>query len=230
MCNLLSKFIKFLFLALCFNGSLLAAESGGITIGGTRLIYKETKKEVSLSVANSDSAPYLIQSWAETHAGGSDKAPFIVTPPLFRLEANQQSLLRIVKTGSSLPENKESLFWLNVKSIPSGKAKSGVNTLQIAIKTRIKLIYRPTSVKGSPGDEAEKLIWRINGNRLTVDNKTPFIMNFQMVKVGTSDVKDATYVLPMSTATYSIPKGSSGKVSWKLINDYGGTSKIYSQK
>ncbi|HCE8856097.1 TPA: molecular chaperone [Klebsiella michiganensis] len=230
MCNLLSKFIKFLFLALCFNGSLLAAESGGITIGGTRLIYKEAKKEVSLSVANSDSAPYLIQSWAETHAGGSDKAPFIVTPPLFRLEANQQSLLRIVKTGSSLPENKESLFWLNVKSIPSGKAISGVNTLQIAIKTRIKLIYRPTSVKGSPGDEAEKLIWRINGNKLTVDNKTPFIMNFQMVKVGTNDVKDATYVLPMSTATYSIPKGSSGKVSWKLINDYGGTSKIYSQE
>jgi P pilus assembly chaperone PapD len=47
----------------------------------------------------------------------------------------------------ALPQDKESLFWLNIKAIPS--ASQVDNTLQIAIKTRIKLIYRPATMKGA---------------------------------------------------------------------------------
>ncbi|MGL5387631.1 MAG: fimbrial biogenesis chaperone [Serratia sp. (in: enterobacteria)] len=200
-----------------------AANVGGVTVGGTRLIYDGGKKEASLSVTNTDTNPYLIQSWAETQNGGAEKAPFIVTPPLFRLDGNQQNLLRIVRTGGSLPEDRESLYWLNVKSIPAGSKKEGANTLQIAVKTRIKLIYRPQGLKGTPEDVTGKLTWSQSGTQLTVANSTPFVMNFQQVKVGGREVKDITYVLPMSQATFSVPANVSGGVSWKLISDYGGT-------
>lgn len=68
----------------------------------------------------------------------------MVTPPLFRLGAGQENNLRILRTGGNLPEDRESLYWMNIKSIPSTTEKQdNVNTLQIAVKTRIKLIYRP---------------------------------------------------------------------------------------
>ncbi|HFS8154867.1 long polar fimbrial chaperone LpfB [Enterobacter chengduensis] len=214
---------KSLLLPVLLSASLAhAAGAGGITVGGTRLIYDGGKKEASLSVTNSDTNPYLIQSWAETQNGGTEKAPFIVTPPLFRLDGNQQNLLRIVRTDSTLPEDRESLYWLNVKSIPAGSKQEGANTLQIAVKTRIKLIYRPASLKDVPEDVAGSLSWSQSGSRLTVNNPTPFVMNFKQVRVGGHEVKDATYVLPKSEATFTAPTGSGGAVSWKLISDYGG--------
>lgn len=215
LCN-----VAFMILPL-ISTSVAAAQPGGITVGGTRVIFNGNKKETSLSVTNSDANPYLIQSWAETQAGATDKAPFIITPPLFRMEGNQQTQLRIVRTGT-LPEDRESLYWINVKSIPSGTPKEGVNTLQIAIKTRIKLIFRPQTLKGSAGDVTEQITWHKQGNKLTVKNPTPYVMNFHRVTVGGKEVKDATYVLPMSSATYTLPAAASGPISWKLINDYGG--------
>ncbi|RJT41142.1 fimbrial biogenesis chaperone [Rahnella woolbedingensis] len=215
---------KALCLPLLMSGTLAqAADVGGVTIGGTRLIYNGGKKEASLNVTNTDTNPYLIQSWAETQNGGAEKAPFIVTPPLFRLEGNQQNLLRIVRTGGNLPEDRESLYWLNIKSIPAGSKKEGANTLQIAVKTRIKLLYRPQALKGMPEEVTNKLTWSQSGTRLTVNNPTPFVMNFQQVKVGGREIKDITYVLPMTQAIFTTPVNVSGPVSWKLISDYGGT-------
>ena len=204
-----------------------ATESGGITVGGTRLIYDGGKKEAALNISNSDSKPFLIQSWAENLDSTPGKAPFIVTPPLFRLEGNQQNILRVVRAGGELPEDRESLYWLNIKSIPSG-TQSSSNTLQIAVKTRIKLIYRPRNLEGTPEDAASKLTWKKSGNKLSVTNPTRFVMNFSTVKIGHQEVKGATYVLPMSHATFTAPAGSSGSVTWKLITDYGGVGAEHS--
>lgn len=224
--NALLRLFTF-FTLLLTSASILAMDSGGITVGGTRLIYGESRREVSLSVSNSDTHPYLIQSWVENREPESGKPPFLVTPPLFRLDENQQDLLRVVRTGD-LPKDRESLFWLNVKSIPSTSERDNVvNTLQIAVKTRIKLIYRPKILKGVPEDMADKLSWKLSGNKLTVYNPTPFVMNFNRVKLGNAEVKDATYVLPMSSTTFSAPPARNGSLSWSLITDYGGEGAVH---
>lgn len=204
------------------------AAQAGVVVGGTRLIYDGGKKESSLSVNNPDKSPYLIQSWVDTVQEEGAKAPFIITPPLFRLDGGQKNVLRVVRTGGNLPTDKESLYWLNIKSIPSASKDSNQNTLQIAVKTRIKLIYRPQDVKGIPEDVADKLTWSRSDNILKVTNPTPFYMNFQQVKVAGSQLKDVTYVAPGSSATFPLPAGvHSSSVSWKIINDYGGASKEY---
>lgn len=208
--------------------SAYASTNGGVTIGGTRLIYDGNKKESSLSVKNSDKAPYLIQSWSELENG--EKAPFVVTPPLFKLDGNQENRLRIVRTSSSMPEDRESLYWLNIKSIPASSDKDEKNTLQIAVKTRIKLIYRPGTIKGTAEDVTDKLQWSYDRDRITVKNPTPFIMNFKEVKIGGKLVKDASYVLPMNQSTFKTPAGSNGKITWKLISDFGGIGEEHTSK
>ncbi|MBC3381674.1 fimbria/pilus periplasmic chaperone [Serratia fonticola] len=219
-----NRFNALLLLLLLASGLVHA---GGVTVGGTRLIYDGGKKEAPLNVTNSDASPYLIQSWVETPEGGVEKAPFIITPPLFRLEGNQQNILRVVRTGGNLPNDRESLYWLNVKTIPSGSKKEGTNTLQIAVKTRIKLLFRPQGLQGVPEDMADRLTWSQSGNQLTVTNPTPFIMNFQSVKVGGHEIKNVTYVMPQSQAIFPLQTGTSGPISWRLISDYGGTGDLH---
>lgn len=220
--NFLSKTL----IACAFISAGISIANAGVIIGGTRVIYDGKKKEASISVNNPDNMAYLIQSWVETQNGGAEKAPFIITPPLYRLDSGQQNVERILLAGA-MPQDKESLYWLNIKAIPSAPAKD--NTLQIAVKTRIKLIYRPESLKGSvPEEQADKLTWKQAGNQIQVTNPTSFVMNFNDISVNGKKLEDVSYVLPSSTARFDLPNGvSSGAVEFKIINDYGGPGKAH---
>ncbi|MDU1084752.1 MAG: molecular chaperone, partial [Leclercia adecarboxylata] len=135
---------------------ITTAAHAGVIIEGTRLIYQGDKKEASLGLSNPDNLDYLVQSWVESADSARNKAPFLITPPLFRLDGKQDNILRVVRTGGTLPTDRESLYWLNIKSIPSTSREESSNTLQIAIKTRIKLIYRPSGINGKPDEVAGK--------------------------------------------------------------------------
>jgi len=112
-----------LFTGFCFLSLLgllgLQSAQAGVIVGGTRIIYDASKKEASIAVKNPEkTAPYLIQSWIENYPQPTaDKAPFIMTPPLFRLDAGKENIVRIIRTGGNLPEDRESVFWANIKSI-----------------------------------------------------------------------------------------------------------------
>lgn len=218
--NFLSKSL----IALTIMSAGFTAANAGVVIGGTRVIYDGTKKEATLSVNNPDNTPYLIQSWIETLNGGAEKAPFVITPPLYRLDHGQQNVERIIMAGA-LPQDKESLYWLNIKSIPSAPRKD--NTLQIAIKTRIKLIYRPAALKGTaPEEVADKLTWSVAGNQLQVTNPTNYVMNFNEVTVNGKKLDDVTFVMPGSSARFNLPQGvHGGAMTFTIINDYGGPGK-----
>lgn len=85
--------------------------------------------------------------------------------------------------AGALPQQQESLFWLNIKAIPS--ASKQTNALQIAVKTRIKLIYRPESLRAStPEEQANKLTWQRAGNEIQVNNPTQYVVNFNEITLG----------------------------------------------
>lgn len=206
--------------------TMATAAQAGVVVGGTRLVYDGSKKESSLNIRNPDKIAYLIQSWVDLGDGVSGKAPFIITPPLFRLDGGQNNVLRVVRAGGNMPNDKESMFWLNVKSIPSAEMRE--NTLQIAVKTRIKLIFRPSGLKGSPEEGAQAMKWQRNGNTVQVNNPSPFYLTFFNVKINGRDVKDVPMVAPFSSVSFPLPAGSAGgSVSWKIINDFGGASKEF---
>ncbi|WP_096198173.1 fimbrial biogenesis chaperone [Enterobacter hormaechei] len=210
--------VIFTFLLTFVSESALA----GVVIGGTRIIYPGEKREVSLQIDNPDKVPYLVQSWVEKKEG--QKVPFVLTPPVYRSEPGEKNTLRVVKNSNDLSQTKESLYWVNIKAIPPNTEAEGTNVLQIAIKSRIKLIYRPESLKGkTPEDVTQELKWERTGNKLVVTNPTPYYMNFFNVSLGGQKIEDATYVAPSSTLSFAIPAGVGGNtVKWKLISDFGG--------
>lgn len=206
----------------------------GTQIGATRVVYLEGKKESSVTINNKDASPYLIKSWIENF-GTTAGTYFMVTPPLFRIDENQQNVIRIFKTNSQLPTDKESLFFLNVTSIPASNGEEDRNTLQIAVRTKMKLIYRPKGLADNvPEDFAQKLTWTTSAGTITAKNSSPYFMNFAQITLNGKVVPMAerNYVPPMSTSTYELPSKSTtgGTVEWSIINDFGGKGKTHTSK
>ncbi len=192
----------------------------GVIISGTRVIYNEGNKNVSINVKNPDKMPYLIQSWIDDFEE-KKQSKFTITPPLFRLNPDKENTLRIFLTEEGLPSDQESLFWLNIKTIPATEKTE--NSLQIAFKTQMKLIYRPKSLKDvNFEEEQKKLSWSKERGKVIVYNPTPYFMNFQTIKFNGKLVDDVSYAKPFSTKSFDINDNNEhGLISWKLINDYG---------
>ncbi|WP_279204679.1 fimbrial biogenesis chaperone [Obesumbacterium proteus] len=201
-------------------------DSGGVVLSATRVVYDANNKETSISIRNKNTDQYfLVQSWIDDNKGNK-KVPFAITPPLFRLGADKENMLRIVNTTGTLPDDRESVYYINVKAIPPVPDDSvAQNTLQVAIKTRIKLFYRPKGLSGKPEDTYQQLQWSIQGNNLVVKNPTPYSVSFNELAVGGKDVKEINMVEAKSEASYPLSAGQRGQVSFSAINDFGGVSK-----
>lgn len=198
--------------------------SAGVEIGGTRVIYAGDSKQTSISVSNPDDRPFLIQSWVNKKENGDDNdETFVTTPPLFRLEPHTQNSVRVVLSHNQLPQDKESVYWLNIKSIPANNSNVS-NELLIAVKTKMKLIYRPAGLNGDPATAWKKLIFSRKNGVLVVSNPTPYSVSFYDIKVNGKEIKNTPMVLPGQEISLSQNATPGNKIRWSAINDFGGVT------
>ena len=169
-----------------------ARAEAGVALGATRVIYPAGQKQVQLAVTNNDdNSTYLIQSWVE-NADGQKDGRFVITPPLFAMQGKKENTLRIIDaTNDKLPQDRESLFWMNVKAIPS-----------------------------MPDQAAEKLTFRRSANTLTLFNPTPYYLTVTELNAGTRVLENAL-VPPMGEASVKIPSDAGRDITYRTINDYG---------
>ncbi|EOZ3809872.1 molecular chaperone [Citrobacter youngae] len=214
-------------LTLLLSGWSCQNFAGGIVLERTRVIYDAGKKEAALPVTNrSESLPYLLQSWVDNEQGTA-RGPFIMTPPLFRLNAGNNSSLRIIKTSDDIAKDKESLFFINVRAIPATQQSDSVenNMLTLVFKTRIKLFYRPSSLVGKPYDAYKLLEYKYSNNKLDIYNPSAYYVVFAGLMLDKTDLtNNIERIAPGEHKQLAVP-GLAGKtVQWAAINDYGGTS------
>ncbi len=224
--------------ALCAALGLMtysAPSQAGLMLGGTRLIYDGAKPNAVISLTNTADRPFAVQVWVNTTADDDSIAvPFIVSPPLHRLAAKKEQLLRVTRIPGELPQDRESVFYLNTQEIPSHEG-GDENTLKIALRTRIKLFYRPPGLKGNPLDAPKALAWSVvqSGGHTTlqVDNPTPYHITFNAIEVDAGGrmmrLSDTAMAAPLSQQRYVLDALSGTpalKVTYSVINDYGGYS------
>jgi chaperone protein EcpD len=238
-----STFLAFAFNALVALLGIVSPATAGVVIDGTRVVYPGQKREVTITVHNNSSAPSLVQAWLD--AGNpqakpsEDKVPFLLTPPLFRLDPTKGQSLRLFYTQEPLPADRESLFWLNVLDIPPREPANPdmPNKLEFAFKHRIKLFFRPDNLPGTAADAPAQLTWKLVTREgragLEVSNPTPYHVSFGQVTViagGDSLSAKADMVSPFASRTFDLSKPEvepSGplQVDYNFINDYGGITK-----
>lgn len=207
---------------LMFVNALPAQAAGGIALGATRVIYPADAKQTSLALSNSNKQErYLINAWIENATGQKEKT-FVITPPLFVSEPNSENTLRIIYAGPTLATDRESLFYLNVKAIPSMDKNNGENNnvLQLAILSRIKLFVRPNKLETQPLQALDTLAFTRSGSAISINNPSPYFITLVNLQMGGKKL-DNVMVAPKTSATVMLPAGAQGALSWQSVNDYG---------
>jgi chaperone protein EcpD len=237
------KIIQLAFIATTlFTAAPYAA--AGVVVDGTRVVYPAAKREVTINIRNPGEAPSLVQAWLDAgdpHAKpGESKVPFVLTPPLFRLDPTKVQSLRLVYTHEPLPENRESLFWLNVLDIPPRAAANPdvPNQLELAFKHRMKVFFRPAGLAGSAADAPARLTWKLlskDGKLVAIEASNPTAYHVSLVQVtatagGHPVIVKADMVDPFASRSFALPDpvaAPNGTVAleYSFVNDYGGDVK-----
>ncbi|MFP2237271.1 fimbria/pilus periplasmic chaperone [Pseudescherichia vulneris] len=229
---------------LLFTLILPGIAEAGIQVTGTRFIYPESKREIIVNLNNTSNHPSLVQAWLDagdpTSLPGALKLPFVILPPLVRVEAGKGQSLRIIHTKDhSLPQDRESVFWLSILDVPPrAKGLEGKNIMQMAFRTRLKLFYRPEGLVGSPKSAAEALKWSVvpkgQSYVLSVRNDAAYHVSFSRVVLTAGNKTfnlDAggmvkpheTYNFPLKGAASPI---SSGVVEGYWLDDFGSSRRV----
>lgn len=220
-------------LAMLLCISLFDAAHAAVQVQTTRVIYDAKSASAAVTLSNKSTLPYMIQTWLDA---GDDSAlphdlPMVITPPLMQLAPGEQAVVRTIYAGSGLPDDKESLLWINVQEIPPTAEAN--NVLQVAIRTRIKLFYRPPALDRTLDEAARSLLWRIDGQRLEVRNNSPMHITFShlqgLATAGIGNDIELDMIAPGQTLSVPLSKlnlGDAKSLRFGFINDYGGISDV----
>jgi chaperone protein EcpD len=234
------KFSKHVLCLLAVAGLLcVGTAQANVVIGGTRVIFPADQGETTLRLSNLGKQPALVEAWIDEgntqSTPNTTHAPFLITPPLFRMDAGRDQSLRILFTGNpaKLPADRESLFWLNVLEIPPRpKNAQKKNLLQFAVRSRLKLFYRPAKLPGNPLKAPDKLVWTTtrsaDGVALHVHNPTPYYITITHVSLDigkTPATLSSGMIAPFADENIPVPGVHDVKtgtpLTFTIINDYG---------
>ncbi|MDM3868987.1 fimbrial biogenesis chaperone [Proteus faecis] len=215
--------LKKILLGLGIIFSLITSSFAGFGLETTRVVYNESNNNEGFVAFNSDkNTNYLLQSWVED-LNGKLTQDFVITPPLIKLMAQQKNTLQVTK-NTTLPNDIESMYWINVKFVaPSNENLE--NVLRYSMTNRIKLIYRPQSLRDVNIDkEIKELRWTVKNTSLVVSNSSPYFINIGKLIVDGNEIeKIPSFLSPKSETTINVNKTLSGKEKIKLfyIDDFG---------
>lgn len=224
-------------LAVCIFAGATCLQNvyAALTIDTTRIVYHSDVRSTSVIIANPSTRTYAAQSWINTKSDDTTTAvPFVTTPALSRLNPKKEQTVNVAALPNDLPTDRESLFFFNVQEIPEARPGER-NVLNIALRTRIKLFYRPSQLTANPTELLKTLrfsIKPVNGQRhLHIHNPTPFHYTFSRLDLQSAKqqfpVPGVDMLSPMSEHSFPLPAGVLAKdlkVVLSIINDYGGNS------
>lgn len=215
------------------------ASFSSVTMLKTRIVYTSDSQFEVLKFMNNDDIPYIIQIWADKNNPNSTPdnadAPFVIQPPVFRIDPKTGRDARLIYTGEGLPQDRESIFYLNVAQIPpkdiNKEAKEG-NSFTVIVHHRLKIFYRPTAIKSQLGEIEKQISFLKDTNgRIQIKNNSPFFVSISLLEATNPSGQKYEFqpimVSPLSVTPLVAEKNSQlsfspNKISYKYLNDLGG--------
>lgn len=205
-----------------------------VAMEGTRVVFPAAQKEVAVRIKNNGDEPVLVQAWVADgdakQRPEDSKAPFILAPPLLRLDPGKDQQLRIRQLAETAPTDAvEHLYSLDILTVPARGKTTDVNRLDLSVRSRYKLLYRPKGL-GLPVDPPAQLSFQLQDGEprvLAVRNASPFNVNLGDISVlhaGGEAALDNPAIPPQGERLLRLPeevKGPVRAVKFSWIDDDG---------
>ncbi|MFP2516735.1 fimbrial biogenesis chaperone [Buttiauxella agrestis] len=219
----LCVFSRLLFFWLC----LALPAQAVVNLSATRVVFEKGAATQSITLANSADYPVMVQAWiddGDPHGiPQTAESPFVVLPPIFRLAPLEQRSVRLLTSAKGLPDDRESLFWLNIYEIPPNQPAVQNEKILLAFRTQLKVFWRPAGVGKLTEDVGNQLRFTRSGEGVTVSNPTPWNISLAEVEIAGYSASGMT-LSPFSQQplfTFNKVDLQDGVVKFVIINDEG---------
>lgn len=214
--------------------------ANNIIVNGTRFIFPGNEKEITIQLNNTADRPAVAQVWLDKgdakETPDNISVPFVITPPISRVDGKSGQTLRVrLPNRSGLLSDREQLWWLNLLEIPptpTSAQTQGNNSLQLAIRSRFKFIYRPAGL-GNRDTAPELLVLSKQGEELAINNPTPFYITItRILQADNKSLLGKTVIVPPLSTTRVSPIAafkSGDNILIKNVNDFGATVSVSSR-
>lgn len=213
-------------LAVVLTTTLATPAMAAFILNGTRFIYEEGKKNISLEVTNNAQDTYGGQIWIDNISQNKSDVFMVPSPPVFKVDAGKKQIIRLMNVNPALPADRESMFRINAQELPPKPKQTEGSVLAIAMNTQVKLIYRPKALTEGRKD-AEKKLTTLNKGTTWLKNPTPYYfavtglkVNGKTVTIPKDNAAGLAMLAPFSEADTGLNAG--GKLTVQAINDWGG--------
>ncbi len=207
-----------------------------VVINGTRVIYNSDMKFVPVQLINQSDKTHLVQSWIDKGDMSSSpeniKVPFTLTPPVVKINGHNGQTLKITSLATdTIPKDRESVFWLNVLDVPPTPEGSSESYIQVAIRNRIKLIYRPAQIKALDSKTIDNISISLIGDKKCLKNNSPhFITIVELINWSGGELrqhrinnllKNTLFIPPFECIEISKDIKPNGKYRLTWLDDFG---------
>ena len=199
----------------------------------TRVVFNSGSIAESLSLVNSEKEPVVVQVWTDngdpTVSPDQVHTPVVINPPVFKMKPGEIRNIRLLLVSAgSLPQDRESVYWLNIYQIPPNTETQhkGEKKIVLPLKIRMKVFVRPEKIGELQENDAQKLQFSIDhepGNKtLLIQNPTPWHLTLSSLRSGKTALP-GVMVAPFTSERVEIPadKTLADKVEYDVINDNG---------
>lgn len=212
--------------------------SAQLLLSSSRLVYPVGARQVEMTITNDGQRLITAQAWVdadEIQARPEDtQAPFLVSPPVSKIQPGKSQTLRISYTGAPTTGDRETLYYLNILDIaPPPEKNAGANYMRMNVRSRFKVFYRPAGLAGDPVAAAKALVWTVSPldapAQLIIENPSPYfqsLINIRLLR-GTEVLLEipAGLAKPFGSTWLAIEKPTSNwrlatTVQYEYIDDY----------
>ncbi|WP_282598253.1 fimbria/pilus periplasmic chaperone [Chromobacterium violaceum] len=191
-----------------------------LSMDAMRYVFTGDKEAISVTVSNDADKTFGGQAWVDNIVEQDTRPTFVGTPSFFKVPPKGKQVMRIIK-ATDLPQDKESVYWLNLQDIPPAQEGSG---LAVAMRTRVKLFYRPAGLIKSRKNAEQQIALRQGPDGLLMKNVTPYIfaiggvMDANGKALVLPDVEAAKLLMFMPGDEVTVPAGTA---QVNAVDDYG---------
>lgn len=198
--------------------------NAALSLNTTRVIVPEGSSS-SLEVINHSEFEYGMQAWLEKENGSDAGSLVVVSPQIEKVPPQSKILLRLMTF--SPPSDREQLYYLNVQEIPPSDKATAKNKLSMAIRTRIKVLIRPTGISDARKDAEAKVTATQTNEGLKLANPTPYYFAIPQIVVNNKSIKtpETGVLAPYQSTVLTKVKQKTKSIDIMYITDYGDVRK-----
>lgn len=212
------KLVTYLKIISVFFLLISGVTQAAVVMNASRIVMAGTL-EKTIMFDNTSDNPFIVQ----IESDNKDKPDFVAVPPVFKIKEKGGQTVKVKLLSSELPQNRESLFYLDFTQIPGvRKNENDDDRLNIIIRSRLKVIYRPAAVNAFSSKDENKVSYRLQGGALVISNKSPNILSIRDISNGKRILAEKLTLLPGDdySAVLKVDR-LSGPLNAVMINDYG---------